>query len=464
MTPESNSCLAQWDFGDRRLTKRAIFISEALFLKYGQPLSQVFKNASELKRTYEFLNNPKTSFQKVIKPNHIRTAHLVAELPLILAVGDTTYLDYKKILAKRDQYGPIGNGGNGLILHSALAINPDNGQPLGLLWEKLWHREHKKKKEGEEKSQQKGKKKKKTRTFKEKESYRWVEAFDEVNGLFNSQEEQNDTQPRIIHVFDREGDLAEVFEKVTQTTNTGIVVRAAHNRAISESQSYLWEKVASQPVQFEMEIELPKTKKHSSRQALLAVRYTPVKLRSPERLKNLEHFDVYGVYAVEIDPPDGEEPVEWMLLTTEQVLNPTRARVILRWYTYRWRIEEYHKILKSGCNAESYRLKGNSMAVLLGFFTQIAAQLLKMTYLNRTEPETPATSVLSELQIEVLQAKSKKSPPSVLTVAWAIKMVARLGGYLEHRKNSPIGITVLWRGWLQLQNLCEGWELRSAWN
>jgi hypothetical protein len=90
------------------------------------------------------------------------------------------------------------------------------------------------------------------------------------------------------------------------------------------------------------------------------------------------------------------------------------------------------------------------MEVLLGFLTSIAAQLLKMTYLNRTQPETPATSVLSELQMEVLLALSPKSLPSVLTVAWAMQSVARLGGYLEHRKNSPIGITVLWRGWLQL--------------
>ncbi len=451
MTPQSNFCLARCNFGDKRLTQRAIFIGEALSLKYGQPLSQVFKNASDLKRTYEFLTNSKTTFEKVIQPNHVQTAQTGSELAVVLAVGDTTYLDYKKILAKRDEYGPIGNGGNGLILHSTLAINPDNGQPLGLLWEKLWHREHQKKK-------------KKTRTIQEKESYRWVEALSEVQELFSSDTEVQDSQPRIVHVFDREGDIAEVFEKVSQTTNTGIVVRAAHNRAISESENYLWSEVISQPVQLFMEIELPKTKKRSQRQALLAVRYTPLKLRSPQRLKNQEHFEVYAVSAIEIDPPKGEEPVEWMLLTTEEVLNPTQARVILRWYTYRWRIEEYHKILKSGCQAESYRLKGNSMEVLLGFLTTIAAQLLKMTYLNRTQPETLATEVLSELQIQVLQAKATKSIPSVLTVAWAMESVARLGGYLEHRKNSQMGITVLWRGWLQLQNLCEGWELRSAWN
>ena len=85
-----------------------------------------------------------------------------------------------------------------------------------------------------------------------------------------------------------------------------------------------------------------------------------------------------------------------------------------------------------------------------------------MTYLNRTEPEAPASSVLNEVQIEVKGAKARKPLSNLdLTVAWAIEAVARLGGYLSHRKKSNIGITVLWRGFLELQSLCEGWQLRS---
>ena len=159
----------------------------------GKPLSQVFNNASALKRTYEFLTLPKTSFEKLIQPNHLETAHKISELPIILAVGDTTYLDYKKILAKREEYGPIGNGGNGLILHSTWAVNPENGQPLGLLWEKLWHREHQKKKQ---------KTQKKIRQFSEKESYRWVEAFSEVQKLWDENPVTQETPPKVIHVFD----------------------------------------------------------------------------------------------------------------------------------------------------------------------------------------------------------------------------------------------------------------------
>ena len=86
-----------------------------------------------------------------------------------------------------------------------------------------------------------------------------------------------------------------------------------------------------------------------------------------------------------------------------------------------------------------------------------------MTYLNRTEPEAPASSVLDEVQISVLVAKVQKSVTTVdLTVAWAIASIARLGGYLSHRRKSNIGITVLWRGFLELQSLCEGWQLRST--
>ena len=240
------------------------------------------------------------------------------------------------------------------------------------------------------------------------------------------------------------------------------MIRAAHNRALSEENSYLKEWLPDQPIKMEVLVELPKTKKRTERTATLAIRYAPIKLRSPARIKEPEYFEVYGVYAVEIDPPEGCEAVEWMILTTEPVTNGEQAQTILRWYTYRWRIEEYHKILKSGCKAESYRLAGDSMQVLLGFLTKIAAQLLKMTYLNRTLPEAPASEVLNEVQIEVLVAKSSKSLTAVdLTVAWAMRAVARLGGYLNHRRKSNIGITVLWRGFLELQSLCEGWQLRS---
>ena len=91
----------------------------------------------------------------------------------------------------------------------------------------------------------------------------------------------------------------------------------------------------------------------------------------------------------------------------------------------------------------------------------IAVELLQVTYLHRNQPTAPAIEILNPIQLQVLTARTPKLPP-VLTVAWAIETVAALGGYLEHRRKTPIGIQVLWRGWLKLHDLCEGWQLAGG--
>ena len=460
--------------GDKRLNKRALEIGKALVMGFGQALSMIFKEEKLLERAYEFFANVKAQFNKLTQPHHQKTAQEASTMPVVLAVGDTTYLDYKNIKAKREGYGQIGNGGNGLILHTTIAVEPEKGQPLGLLWQKLWHREPKAKPPTDETPKQKKirtaaeRKANQNRPFEEKESYRWVEALKSVDKQFQKVEKQQQDASelvspltRIIHVFDREGDIAEVFDKVRQMERTGVVVRAAHDRSLDPDNRHLWEHLSNQPVQFYQEVELVVTSKRPARTAKLAVRFSPVQLRAPKRFNNQDPFQVYAVYALEIDPPSGEESVSWMLLTTELVTTASAAATILQWYTYRWHIEEYHKILKSGCQAESYRLAATSMEALLGFLTVIAAELLRVTYLHRTQPNAVAEMVLTNLQIDVIKAQSRKLP-KVLDVAWAVEAVARLGGYLEHRRKTPIGIQVLWRGWLKLASLCEGWLLARA--
>lgn len=472
---------ADCQLGDRRLNQRALEIGKALVVGFGQALSMIFKEENPLKRAYEFLANPKAQFNLLTQPHRQNTASVAQSLPVVLAVGDTTFLDYKSIKAKQDGYGPIGNGGNGLILHTTLAVEPELGQSLGLLWQKLWHREPKAKPPVNETPKQKKarlcaeRKAARSKPFEQKESYRWVEAlkavekqFQKVEKLLQQAKEQLPVpserlgqKTRIIHIFDREGDISEVFDQVRQMERTGVVVRAAHDRRLNSDTAHLWEHLSAQPIQFYQEVGLPETAKRSARTAKLAVRFCLVQLRSPRRLKNQDSFEVYAVLAQEIDPPEGEEAVSWMLLTTESVTGAAEAATILRWYTYRWHVEEYHKILKSGCKAESYRLAATSMEALLGFLTVIAAELLRVTYLHRTQPEATAETVLSPVQLDVLKARSAKLP-KVLSIAWAVEAVARLGGYLEHRRKTPIGIQVLWRGWLKLASLCEGWQLAKS--
>ena len=385
------------------------------------------------------------------------TAETVAEYDVVLCVGDTTFLDYGSIEAKKEGYGPIGKGGNGLILHSALAIEPQKGQSIGLLWQKLWNREPKQKPPKEETPTQKKKrlaaarKEARNRSFEQKESYRWVEALTTVENLVSK-------HTQVIHAFDREGDITEVFDKVRQLQHTGVIVRAAHNRSLDSESERLWSKLEGQPISLEQEIELPQTSKRSARKTKLAVRFCPVRLRTPYRFDNRDPLLVYAVYATEVDCPEGETSVEWMLLTTEVVADIQMASTILRWYSYRWRVEEYHKIFKSGCQVERYRLAAEGMKTLVSFLSVIAVELLQLTYLHRTLPSASAIEILNPLQLRILKAKSPKLP-KVLTVSWAVEAVARLGGYLEHRSKTPIGIQVLWRGWLKLHDKSEGWQL-----
>lgn len=477
----ANQDFADCQLGDKRLNQRALEIGKALVIGFGQALSMIFKEQNRLKRVYEFLANPKAQFNLLTQPHRENTASSAQNLPVVLAVGDTTFLDYKNIKAKRDGYGPIGNGGNGLILHTTLAVEPELGQSLGLLWQKLWHRETKAKPPANETPAQKKvrqsseRKAARNKPFESKESYRWVEALKAVEHLFQQLEnnfkeakqqleetsELLSKKTRIIHVFDREGDISEVFKQVGQMKRTGVLVRAAHDRSLDPDNAHLWEYVSAQPLQFYQQVNLPETAKRKARTASLTISFCPVQLRLPSRFKNSAPLNVYAVYAVEIEPPQGEEAVEWMLLTTERVTNEEQATTILRWYSYRWHVEEYHKILKSGCQVESYRLAATSMSALLGLLTVIAAELLRTTYMHRTQPDAPATNVLSPVQMNVLKASSSKLP-KVFTVAWAIEAVARLGGYLGHRRQTPIGIQVLWRGWLKLASLCEGWELAKS--
>ena len=401
----------------------------------------------------------------MIAPHCEQTRRQVSEQAVVLSVGDTTYLDYREIVKKREGYGPQGNGesggsgGNGLLLHSGLAVEPATGQPQGLLWQKLWNRPPVVPPPADETPEQRkqrrtaAKQAKQRRPFVEKESYRWVEAMSTV-------EAQVPTTTRVIHVFDREGDIADVFAHLTTCEHTGVVVRAAHNRELEGDSHRLWETLAEQPIQVIHEVHLSATKTRTARTALLAVRFCPVQLKAPPRLGSKTTFPVYAVYAQEIAPPAGEEPVSWMLLTSEPVTTVEAALTILRWYGYRWRVEEYHKVLKSGCQVERYRLAATGMKTLLGFYSVIAVDLLRLTYLQRTQPDQPADTVLSPVQIQVLRAKAPH-PPTDLTVRWALEAIARLGGYLEHRRKSPIGIQVLWRGWTRLNGLVEGWQLAN---
>jgi len=177
------------------------------------------------------------------------------------------FLDYGSITAKTEAMAQL--GGNGLILHSAL-VEPQNGQSLGLLWQNSGigsqsqnHRSMK------PQHRRKNSRKEAKPPFWTK-SYKWVEALTTVENLVSR-------HTRVIHVFDRVGDITEVLLKFAILQHTGVIVRA-HNRSLDSESERLWSKLAAQPISFEQEIELPQTQQ---RPAKLSWLYDfPVNLRS----------------------------------------------------------------------------------------------------------------------------------------------------------------------------------------
>ena len=128
------------------------------------------------------------------------------------------------------------------------------------------------------------------RPFKDKESYKWVEAL-------NTCEKQVERSTRVIHVFDREGDVSEVFDSVRKLNHTGVLVRAAHNRSLDKNSERLWQHLELEPIRFHQEIEIPSTGKRKARKVKLAVRFCSVNLRTPYRFDNRYPLNVYAVYA-----------------------------------------------------------------------------------------------------------------------------------------------------------------------
>ena len=272
-------------------------------------------------------------------PHRTATSAAVCSQDLVLSVGDTSFLDYSQIKIKRDGYGPQSKGGNGLLLHSALAVDPHQGQPLGPPVAKscgivniipshlLMKRQSKRSsvERSHEKQQERDLLSKKNLIAGSKPSPPSSHKFPQ--------------RPRVIHIFDREGDIAEVFAQLSDLTHTGVVVRASHNRVLNPDSQKLWSTIEAEAIQGYLELELPATQKRTAHKAKLAIQFCPVQLRAPERLQLTESLSIYAVYVNEVDCPEEDEPVSWMLLTSEKVETVDRAITIVRWYSYRWRVE-----------------------------------------------------------------------------------------------------------------------------
>lgn len=443
--------LAQIELKDARLHRRCQKLASALEQQPTAPINQACEDWADTKAAYRFFGNPHVSPGEVLSPHCQRTTERMKAHELILAVQDTTFFNYTSH-PKTDGLGEIGQkrqAQRGFGMHSTLAVTL-TGQPLGLLTQAFFTRPIGEVSHTSNEAHQ--------LPIEEKESYRWLEAFEQTIA-------QTPENVKVVTVCDREADIYEMFV-LAQERNVPLLVRARADRCLVEEAKYLWAKAERQAIQGHLTVQITGNQKRPARQASGSIRFCQVKFKPPWRphQKKLPPVTLQAILVREDHPPeDIAEPIEWLLLTNTPVRNFKEAAQVVEWYCGRWQIEVFHKILKSGCRVEDCLLQtAERLQNYIALMCVVSWRLHWLTYINRTEPDRPCTHILTQVEWQALYLHLHKTttfPKAPPTVHQAIRWIAQLGGFLGRKSDGEPGITVIWRGWQRLQDMAATWHL-----
>jgi hypothetical protein len=434
------------DLGDRRLNRRLERLVTALADKPAASVPHALSDWGQTKAAYRFWDNDR------VADADIRDAHrqaALARLPdegTVLAIQDTTGLNFSDHKAVRGLGYLSRRHRRGLWVHTLLAASGD-GVPLGVVHQEIWARPPKRFGRARTRAR---------RPTARKESQRWLTALREAAAL---------ATPRrsVVVVADREADLFDLFA-APRPAGVDLLVRAKPRRRLHGDARLLGEAAAAAPVLAALTVTLPRADDRPSRMATLTLRAAVVTLERPSvhpRRRFLKPVRLGVVLAEQTDASPGEAPLRWLLLTTRPVGTAEAAVQAVRWYSRRWLIERLHFVLKSGCRIEELQLETAArLQRALATYLIVAWRLLWLTYEARRGPEEPAATVLDATERQVLLRHfglPPDGPPPSLREA--VRLVARLGGFLNRRGDGEPGVKCLWRGWQELQAMVRGYRL-----
>jgi len=423
------------DLGDRRLNQRAQRVAEKLGDKPTVSIPAACGGWDETKAAYRLFDHPEVTAERVLTPHVACTEERLREHPRVLCVQDTTELDYttKKDIAG---LGPLNSETRrGMYLHPTLALTPDR-VPLGLLDAYFWAR----------KPGGLGQEKDPSRALEEKESVRWVDGFALVNELA---EQLEDT--RLTYIGDRESDIYDLFvEAPCPEHGADWLVRVQHADRLLTDGRKLREVLNVAPVLTEVTFDRPASNGRPARTVHQHIKAVRVTLKAPSRPdRTLADVTITALLAFEPNPPAGEEPLVWVLLSNLPVETPQQAIEKLSWYLCRWQIEVYFKVLKSGCRIEELQLeKRERLEPALAFYMIIAWRVLYLTMLGRDCPEMPCDTVFADEEWKAVYLVTERKPPPEHppSLDTMVRMVATLGGFLNRRNDGFPGPKTLWIG------------------
>ncbi len=398
--------------GDRRLGRRLVDSAEQIMKSPGRAFAGAVKgDKAMIKGYYRFIEAPDTSavtMENILLPHRRSTIRRMKGQNVALCVRDGCDLNYNN-LEQCEGLGTLsknqtGAKSKGLKLHSTFSVSGD-GIPLGILNVQCSAPEPVPK-DGRRRADI---------PIEEKQTFSWIEGYRDCVEVART---IPDTW--VVCVMDREADIFELFDEQRQQPEADLLIRAKHNRGIVNG-GKLFDAVKSAPVRQRLTFPVPRQSarpkkskqkarpKRDERVAHVAVRYKEIELRPPENHVGKPPVKVSIVHIFEEHPPSGAVPVEWFLLTTIKVDSPEMAQLCVKWYRLRWRIEDFHRVLKSGCKVEGMAHKtAERLRRAIAINMVIAWRIMVMTLLGRETPDLPMEIAFSDAEVKVLQAFAQK--------------------------------------------------------
>lgn len=341
-----------------------------------------------------------------------QTIRRMANEKTALIVQDTMEMNFSTRLHCKE-LGLVGKNqtgaeSKGLKMHSRLALDLQ-GLPLGVLGTQIYAAEPK----------PQGKGKADDRRIEQKESYRWLETLQDAYAISGQL-----PGVHLVCVGDRESDIFELFDhRRRQGGAVDLLVRAKHNRCLANEEKKLFDHMAQGKPQGTASISVPRQREKKgkpskpgrpslpARNAQVEVRFREVTICAPQTplLKDKKPVNLWAIYLYEKNPPPGATRIQWMLLTTLEVSSLKQALKCVRWYCRRWRIEEWHRVLKSGCGVLDHQNQsGQTLARAISIDAVVAWRIMLLALLGRELPELPCELLFNSWECEVLELLAQK--------------------------------------------------------
>jgi Transposase DNA-binding/Transposase Tn5 dimerisation domain/Transposase DDE domain len=461
------------DLRDKRLNKR---LQQLLSQLAGQPTASIpaaCGGNAEMSAAYRFFDNDKVGFHGVLQP-HIDTTRIrIAAQPVVLLVPDTTEIDVTRPEQQVLGAGPLDGGTRrGVFVHLMHAFTPD-GTPLGTVQAIPWTRD-----DGKPRHATQTRGERAATPIEQKESFRWLLSMHQAR-----EEAERCPGTRIVSVADSEADILEVLAAgMEQPRTADWIVRSCQDRALVDdldetrvALDYLREEVLAASVLFRQAITVrgraakvacedrSRRQPRKPREAVVAVRAARVTLRAPERpAGQLPDVTVHAVLVSEVDPPEDDVAVEWLLLTSLPIDTIDHVRLVVQYYCTRWMVEILFRVLKSGCRVEKRRFEQvDRLLPCLAVYLIVAWRTLYVCRLGRSCPEISCEAVFEPAEWKSVYQVVKREPPPKQPpkLQELVRLVAQLGGYVNRKSDDEPGPQTVWLGLQRLHDIALCWQV-----